>query len=176
MTTDYEALMTALVGKRVDFVVIGAVALVLHGSARVTRDLDICYSRERANLRALAAALKPFAPTLRGAPDTLPFTVLVWIVVSPSPSRKMPPPPKVVPVTRLLLIVLPVTVRAEFPTSTPPPPKKALLPEMVLFVTVRATANAVIPPPRMSLWLFVTWEPPNTPAKKPPSSSASSAR
>ena len=75
MTTDYKALMTALVGKRVDFVVIGAVALVLHGSARVTRDLDICYSRERANLRALAAALKPFAPTVRGAPDTLPFTL-----------------------------------------------------------------------------------------------------
>ena len=75
MTTDYEALMTALVDKRVDFVVIGAVALVLHGSARVTRDLDICYSREPSNLRALSAALKPFTPTLRGAPDTLPFTL-----------------------------------------------------------------------------------------------------
>ena len=75
MTPDYEALMTALVDKNVDFVVIGAVALVLHGSARVTRDLDICYSRERTNLVALSAALKPFAPTLRGALDTLPFTL-----------------------------------------------------------------------------------------------------
>ena len=67
--------MAALVDKRVDFVVIGAVALVLHGSARVTRDLDLCYSREPPNLRALSAALKPLAPTLRGAPDTLPFTL-----------------------------------------------------------------------------------------------------
>jgi hypothetical protein len=48
---------------------------VLHGSARVTRDLDICYSRELSNLRTLSAALKPFAPTLRGAPDTLPFVL-----------------------------------------------------------------------------------------------------
>ena len=82
MTPDYEALMTALVDKHVDFVVIGAVALVLHGSARVTRDLDICYSREPSNLRALSAALKPFAPTLRGAPDTLPFTLDTATLVS----------------------------------------------------------------------------------------------
>ena len=75
MTPDYEALIGALVDKHVDFVIIGAVALVLHGSARVTRDLDICYSREPSNLKALAGALKAFAPTLRGAPDTLPFTL-----------------------------------------------------------------------------------------------------
>ena len=75
MTPDYETLIGALVARHVDFVVIGAVALVLHGSARVTRDLDICYSREPANLRALAAALKPFTPTLRGAPETLPFVL-----------------------------------------------------------------------------------------------------
>lgn len=75
MTPDYEALIGALVAKHVDFVVIGAVALVLHGSARVTRDLDICYSRKPDNLKALAAALKPFAPTLRGAPETLPFVL-----------------------------------------------------------------------------------------------------
>lgn len=75
MTPDYEALIGALVDRHVDFVVIGAVALVLHGSARVTRDLDVCYSRQRANLAALATALKPFRPTLRGAPDTLPFVL-----------------------------------------------------------------------------------------------------
>jgi len=72
---DYQALFEALADREVDFVVIGAVALVLHGSARVTRDLDICYSRERANLERLAKALKPFAPTLRGAPENLPFTL-----------------------------------------------------------------------------------------------------
>lgn len=75
MTPDYRAIFGALDEHGVDFVVIGAVALVLHGSPRVTRDLDICYSRERANLERLANALKPFAPTLRGAPANLPFAL-----------------------------------------------------------------------------------------------------
>ena len=75
MTPDYERLFAALVAHKVEFVVIGAVALVLHGSARVTRDLDICYARERRNLDRLATALKPFAPALRGAPAGLPFVL-----------------------------------------------------------------------------------------------------
>ncbi len=75
MIPDYRAILEALDRHDVDFVVIGAVALVLHGSARVTRDLDICYSRDRPNLKRLAKALKPFAPTLRGASTSLPFTL-----------------------------------------------------------------------------------------------------
>lgn len=71
MIPDYRAILEALTDGNVDFVVIGAVAMVLHGSARVTRDLDVCY--DRANLERLVKALKPFAPTLRGAPDDLPF-------------------------------------------------------------------------------------------------------
>jgi hypothetical protein len=75
VTPDYEALLHALSDHDVDFVIVGAVALVLHGSGRVTRDLDICYSREAANLVRLAAALKPYVPGLRGTPDGLPFTL-----------------------------------------------------------------------------------------------------
>jgi hypothetical protein len=75
VTPDYPAIFEALQTRKVDFVVIGAVAMVLHGSARVTRDLDICYSRERGNLDRLAKALKPFAPALRDAPDGLPFSL-----------------------------------------------------------------------------------------------------
>jgi hypothetical protein len=73
MIPDFEAAIDALDAQHVDYVVVGAVALVLHGSPRVTRDLDICYSRDPANLRRLARALQPFAPTLRGAPAGLPF-------------------------------------------------------------------------------------------------------
>ncbi len=73
MTPDYRAIFEALRKHDVGFVVIGAVALVLHGSARVTRDLDLCYSREQANLHRLAKALRRLAPTLRGAPPDLPF-------------------------------------------------------------------------------------------------------
>jgi hypothetical protein len=71
--TDVERLLEALRASGVDFVVVGGVALVLRGSSRVTVDLDLCYGRERANLRRLAAALAPFHPRLRGAPPGLPF-------------------------------------------------------------------------------------------------------
>jgi hypothetical protein len=73
VVTDLKRLIEALVAERVDFVVIDAVALVLHGSPRVSRDLDICYGRTPDNLERLAAALRPFHPTLRGAPPDLPF-------------------------------------------------------------------------------------------------------
>lgn len=57
----------------VDFVVIGGVAANLHGSARVTYDLDIVYARDYENLRRLAKALLPFHPRPRGFPEGLPF-------------------------------------------------------------------------------------------------------
>lgn len=47
--------------------------MVLPGSARDTRDLDICYARDRESLARLAACLAPLHPRLRGAPDHLPF-------------------------------------------------------------------------------------------------------
>jgi hypothetical protein len=75
MIPDYRVLLSALTDRNVEFVIVGAVALVLQGSARVTRDLDICYARDRANLKALAAALAPFRPALRGAAAELPFAL-----------------------------------------------------------------------------------------------------
>jgi hypothetical protein len=75
MIPDYRLIISALTHRDVEFVIVGAVALVLHGSGRVTRDLDICYARDRANLKALAAALAPLHPALRGAPAGLPFSL-----------------------------------------------------------------------------------------------------
>ena len=75
MIPDYRRLIEAFTDHEVDIVVVGAIALVLHGSPRVTRDLDVCYSRESSNLKRLAEALQPFAPTLRGAPEGLPFAL-----------------------------------------------------------------------------------------------------
>ena len=57
----------------VRFVVIGGIAARLHGSPSITRDLDICYARDSANLDALAAALRAIHATLRGAPPGLSF-------------------------------------------------------------------------------------------------------
>jgi hypothetical protein len=71
--TDVQRLLDALTASRVDFVVVGGVALTLRGSSRLTLDLDLCYSRDRENLRRLATALAPYHPRLRGAPPDLPF-------------------------------------------------------------------------------------------------------
>lgn len=73
MTPDFRSLIESLAQQQVDFVIIGGVALVLHGSARTTQDLDLCYARDARNLGATVAALAPFHPTLRGAPADLPF-------------------------------------------------------------------------------------------------------
>jgi len=58
---------------RVEFIVVGGVAAIAHGSARLTFDLDIVYARDEPNVARLAAALAPLAPYLRGAPPGLPF-------------------------------------------------------------------------------------------------------
>jgi len=65
----------ALCDAEVEFVVIGGLSANLHGSARVTFDIDLCYSRGTSNLKRLAAALAPFHPRPQGFPAELPF---VW--------------------------------------------------------------------------------------------------
>jgi hypothetical protein len=71
--TDFERLLTALSSNHVNFVIVGGVAATVHGSARLTTDLDVVYDRNRENLRRLVAALQPLNPYLRGAPRDLPF-------------------------------------------------------------------------------------------------------
>ncbi len=71
--TDFEALLRVLTDGRVDFIIAGGVAGVAHGSARLTQDLDVVYSRSPENIRRLVSALAPHAPYLRGAPPGLPF-------------------------------------------------------------------------------------------------------
>jgi len=70
---DFKRLLSALGNSKVEFVIIGGVAGTLHGSARLTADLDIVYARSKENIRRLVAALAPLHPYLRGAPPGLPF-------------------------------------------------------------------------------------------------------
>ena len=70
---DFERLLGSLVDSRVDFVIVGGVAATLHGSARLTADLDVVYERSSRNINRLVHALAPLAPYLRGAPPGLPF-------------------------------------------------------------------------------------------------------
>ena len=44
--------------------------MIAHGSARITRDLDICYATDQANLDVLGAALVELGARLRGVPTT----------------------------------------------------------------------------------------------------------
>jgi hypothetical protein len=67
------ALIELLNRHGVRYVVIGGLAAALHGSPSVTQDVDICYARDGANLRALADALGEIHAHLRGAPDDVPF-------------------------------------------------------------------------------------------------------
>jgi predicted nucleotidyltransferase len=70
---DAPGIVRQLVSQHVEFVVVGGLAMAAHGSAYLTKDLDVCYDRAAANLAALAAALAPLHPYLRGAPPGLPF-------------------------------------------------------------------------------------------------------
>lgn len=71
--TDLKAILTLLRDAGVEFVLVGGLAATAHGSARLTRDVDIVYARTPQNMARLVAALAPFAPYLRGAPPGLPF-------------------------------------------------------------------------------------------------------
>jgi predicted nucleotidyltransferase len=99
------ALLKRLVSHGVDFVVVGGFAMVGHGSARITRDLDICYATDRTNLEALGHALVELGARLRGieeAPfvpdaDTLRRTMILtldspdgWIDLLASPAGAPP--------------------------------------------------------------------------------------
>jgi predicted nucleotidyltransferase len=67
--------LESLASQKVEFIIVGGVAMNLHGSAHVTFDLDICYARRRANLKRIVAALSSYQPRLRDLPENLPF---VW--------------------------------------------------------------------------------------------------
>lgn len=73
--TNFEGLLRLLVQGGVDFILVGGVAAVVHGSARATFDVDVVYSRSADNLGRLAAALAAIRPYLRGAPAGLPFSL-----------------------------------------------------------------------------------------------------
>jgi predicted nucleotidyltransferase len=70
---DASPILQQLAAHQVEFVVIGGLAMRIHGSAHITDDLDVCYRRTPANLQAVAAAFAPLHPYLRGAPAGLPF-------------------------------------------------------------------------------------------------------
>lgn len=72
--TKFRELISTLSRANVEFIVVGGVAATGHGSARLTRDLDVVYRRTPANISRLVSGLSPLDPYLRGAPAGLPFS------------------------------------------------------------------------------------------------------
>jgi hypothetical protein len=70
---DVGELLRRLVAQGVDFVVVGGIAAIAHGSPRLTRDLDIAYAADQANLEALGAVLMGLDASLFGVTEEVPF-------------------------------------------------------------------------------------------------------
>ena len=66
-----ERLLKALAESEVKFIVVGAYAAIMQGSASRTDDLDVCYERTPENYKKMIRALTPFKPRLRGVPENL---------------------------------------------------------------------------------------------------------
>jgi predicted nucleotidyltransferase len=66
-------LLARLADAGVDFVVIGAIAVIAHGHVRTTRDLDITYATEQSNLDSLGRVLVDLDARLRGVAEVVPF-------------------------------------------------------------------------------------------------------
>lgn len=69
----FKKILQILTEEKVNFVVIGGLAAVAQGSARLTADIDICYERSDENIKKIVGAFKDRQITLRGAPKDLPF-------------------------------------------------------------------------------------------------------
>ncbi len=72
---DFRPVLAALQSANVRFVLIGGLAMSAHGSAYITQDIDVGYSRDTENIRLISQALAGMRPRLRGFPEGLPF---VW--------------------------------------------------------------------------------------------------
>ena len=70
---DVREILGRLVSAGVDFVVIGGIAVLLHGYPRMTRDLDIVFAYDDANLESLGRVLVGLDAHLREVDENLPF-------------------------------------------------------------------------------------------------------
>src|SRR5690606_30087075 len=68
-------LLRLLIAADVEFIVIGGVAGIAHGSATFTQDVDVVYRRSPENIRRLVLALANKNPYPRDVPEGLPF---IW--------------------------------------------------------------------------------------------------
>lgn len=71
--SELNGLLQRLSDAGIEFVVVGGVAAVLHGSSMVTRDLDVCAVLSSQNLQRLREALRDLHPVHRIAAEHQSF-------------------------------------------------------------------------------------------------------
>ncbi|MGN6370590.1 MAG: hypothetical protein ACTHN5_20245 [Phycisphaerae bacterium] len=71
--SNLEKVVSLFRSKGVRFLVVGGQAEFLFGSSRLTVDVDVCYARDRENIRTIVECLREIHARLRGAPDDVPF-------------------------------------------------------------------------------------------------------
>ena len=69
----FEAILEALGARQIRFVLVGGVAASIHGSARFTNDIDICYDTAADNVDRLVVLLAEWQAYLRGVEPGSPF-------------------------------------------------------------------------------------------------------
>ena len=67
-----QEILRRLVDAGVRFVLIGGLASQAHGSTSITRDLDVCFARDRENLERLAEVIRDVLAIRRGLPADAP--------------------------------------------------------------------------------------------------------
>jgi len=82
MAQEDKALLARLHQQGVEFVLIGGVCGVMHGSGLLTVDLDVCCRFNPPNLRRLESALCDLHPWHRLTPNRLPFVLTDDLCVS----------------------------------------------------------------------------------------------
>jgi hypothetical protein len=72
--TNFSRLTDLLSANGLEFVVGGGLAVMMHGSAMQTQDVDVVCSMDKKNLHLLFKALEDLHPVHRMTPQRLPFT------------------------------------------------------------------------------------------------------
>jgi predicted nucleotidyltransferase len=70
---DVEEILRRLTAAGVDFVIVGGIAMILHGASRLTRDLDIVFAADESNLKSLGQVLVRLDARLREVEEDVPF-------------------------------------------------------------------------------------------------------
>lgn len=66
LNEDYKEMLSCLVGEKVEFIVVGAYALAVHGYPRATGDIDIWVNPEESNAERVYRALARFGAPMGG--------------------------------------------------------------------------------------------------------------